>query len=229
MTIDQAFQTARLIYNKSAGGGNLSPAQFNLAAHVYQISILNDLLGNEQQYQPGMPVPKTGFSINQKNREELRPITKAFQTLTVTAGLAAYPSDYIYYDTMTTVAGLLIPEATPDEVAILNQSQIKPPSAQYPKFSLFEDGIRIYPNSLPQIKLSYVRQPVTPVWNYTLVNNEPVYAATGGIIGDGNSHNWELSELVHLRILMRVLQAFGLNLSLADVTQYAMTAEAQGQ
>lgn len=228
MTIDKAYRTLATAYNKNQQG-NLTPAQANLAFDIYQTSILNDLLGNEQQYQPGMPIPKTGFSINQKNREELRPITKAFQTLAVTAGLVTYPTDYVYYDTMTTVAGLLITEATPDEIAILNQSQIKPPSATYPRFTLFEDGIRIYPSSLTSIKLSYVRKPVTPVWNYTIVNNEPVYAATGGVIGDGVSHNWELSELVHLRILFRCAQLFGLNLSMPELTQYALAAEAQGQ
>jgi len=57
----------------------------------------------------------------------------------------------------------------------------------------------------------------------------PVYAATGGVIGDGISHDWELQELTHLRIVMKIAQYFGINLDMATLTQYAMAAEAQGQ
>ncbi len=228
MDIDQAYRLIQLLYNKEQGG-NITPAQFNVAAEVCQISLVNDLLGNEAEYQPGMPIPKTGFSINQKNREELRPIITPFSTIAVASGLAAYPADYLYYDTMTTTGGLLITEATPDEIAILNQSQIKPPSTSYPNFVLHSDGLRIYPTSITSMKLSYVRTPIVPVWNFTTVNNEPVYAATGGEIGDGDSHNFELSPLTHIRICMKIAQYFGVNLSMAQVTLYAMAAEAQGQ
>ncbi len=228
MDIDESYRLIQLLYNKSQSG-NILPADYNNAAAICQISLVNDLLGNEAQYQPGMPIPKTGFSINQKNREELRPIITPFSTIAVASGLAAYPEDYLYYDTMTTTGGLLIKEATPDEIAILNQSQIKPPSTTYPSFVLHSDGMRIYPTSITSMKLSYVRTPITPIWNYTTVNNEPVYAATGGEIGDGNSHDFELSPLTHIRICMKIAQYFGMNLSMAEVTQYAMAAEAQGQ
>ncbi len=221
MTINKAYIVLQLLYNKSQSG-NIAPAQFNVAAEVCQISMLNELLGNEAEYQPGMPIPKTGYSINQKNREELRNLIKPLQTIAVTAGLMAYPADYVYYDSMTTTGGILITEATPDEIAILNQSQIKPPSLTYPKMTLYSDGIRIAPSSITSVKLTYVRQPATPVWAYTNVNNEPVYDA-------GSSVDWELSELTHLRILMKMAQYFGLNLSMGELTQYAMAAEAQGQ
>ncbi len=228
MSIDGAYNFLQLVFNKKQAG-NITVSDFNNLANICQISMLNELLGNEQEYQPGMPLPKTGYSLNQKNREELKALIKRSTALSAPLGLLPYPADYVYYDTLTTVGGILITQAAPDEVAILNQSQIKPPTAQYPRLTEYSDGIRITPATIVSVNMTYVRQPATPLWNYTIVNNEPVYAATGGVIGDGNSVDWELSELVHIRICMKMAAYFGVNLSLADVAAFAMAQETQGQ
>lgn len=227
MTISQAYSLLQLIYSKSQSG-NITPAQWNNAADICQISMINELLGNEAEYRPGMPVPQTGFSINQKNRQELQSILKPLTTIPVTAGLMAWPSDCLYYNALTTAGGVLIKECTADEVAILNQSQICPPSLSEPNFVLASDGALVYPSTIVSVKLTYVRKPITPVWNYTVVNNVPVYAATGGVIGDGVSHDWELSELVHYRICWKIAQIFGLNLSIGELVQFSTQLEQSG-
>jgi len=221
MTIDQAFQFINFCCNKNQSG-NISPSQFNMLAPLMQISVINELLGIDQKYQPHSPVPNYGFGISQKVREELRPIMVKPTTTAVASGIAVYPPDCLYLNANITASdSSLITEATSDEIAILNKSVIKPPTATSPKFSVYSDGIYIFPSSITSIKLSYVRRPATPVWAYTITNDVPVYTSSG-------SQDFELAETSHLLICMKILQAVGVNLNLDQVTAYAMQKEAVG-
>jgi len=159
------------VANKSQQG-NITPAQFNMLAPIMQLSVINDMLGVEQKYQAHDPVPNVGFGITQKVREELRLLLVKPTTTAVTAGIAVYPPTALYLDAaITTSDGSILTEASSDEIAILNKSVIKPPTAAYPKFVCYNDGIYVYPSSIDSIKISYVKEPSDPVWNYTVVND----------------------------------------------------------
>src|SRR5882672_7446021 len=203
MSIAAAYDIVRFLYNK-AQNGYITPAQFNNLAPIMQMSLINDRIGNVKKYMPHDPTPPYGFALNQKTREEIRPLLVPPTTTPVTAGVATIPDGYLYYDTIA-VNGKQAQEATEDEILELNNSLIKPPSLMFPKFVLHSNGINVYPTSVTSISLSWLRRPITPIWNYTEVNDEPVYAATGGIIGDGDSHDFETAETTHLEICYLIL------------------------
>lgn len=222
MDINRAYIFVQFCANKSQNG-NITPDQFNALAPVMQISVISDLIGNEKEYKPHDPTPRYGYNINDKVRADLLEIMVSPTTTAVAAGIAPYPADLLYLDTsITTTNGVIMHEVTSDEVAILNNSQIKPPTVQYPFYVTYSDGIYVYPSSIASIKLSYVRKPIDPKWNYTIVNEVPVYSASG-------SQDFELNEMVHLRICSKILAAVGVNLSMADLTAYAVAMEASGQ
>lgn len=222
MNINSAYKLVDLILNKSQQG-NITPDQFNLAAEVAQMSVINQLLGNEQEYQPGVPIPRYGFGLNQKIQEDLRVITKVPTALVFTSGVATYPTDSLYlFDLAETTGGNEIRPCEIDEARILNQSQIKPPISGKAVYYVLGANIYVLPTSIVNTLVTYVRIPATPLWNYTTVNNQPVYSASG-------SQDFELGPLTHFRIVCKILQYFGLNLSVEAVTQYGLSAEAQGQ
>lgn len=223
MTIGEVYRITQFFYNKSQNG-NITPEQFNLIAPRAQISFINgritpkfDAKGN-----------KTGWQADQSIRRELSNILKLNESIAVSSGVAAFPGEYIDWDSLTTNGGILITEATPDEIAIMNQSVIAPPTAQFPKFVVSQEGFHIYPDSLTPIKLNYLRQPETPIWNYTIVSGQPVYAATGGVLGAGNSVDFELADITHNEIILLILESFGIHLSLPELTQYAMVKQKEG-
>lgn len=210
MTINEAFEFCNFVINKEQQG-SFTADQFNLLAPLAQLSVINNRL-QAKYNEKGMLVK--GMGVNDKIREEFRPILKNPQTTTVTAGVASYPGDYLYMDAMTTTGGRIITEATPDEIPYLNNSQIKAPSATYPKYVIHQDGFNIYPTSITSIKLAYLRKPVTPFRNYTTTNDRSVYNASG-------SQDFELEVLTHLEICMNILSSVGVNLSLDKVVAYA--------
>lgn len=223
MTIDKVYSIVQFFYNKKQNG-NITPEDFNLIAPRAQISFINGRITPKYDAKGN----KTGWQADQSIRRELSNILKLNESIVVSGGIAAFPGEYIDWDSITTNGGILIQEATPDEIAIMNQSVITPPTAGFPKFVVSEEGFHIYPTSLTPIKLSYLRQPETPIWNYTVVSGQPVYAATGGVIGAGNSVDFELADITHLEIIMIILQFFGVNLSLGELTQFAMIKEKEG-
>jgi hypothetical protein len=223
MTIDEIYRITQFFYNKEQNG-NIAPEQFNLVAPRAQISFINGRITPKYDAK-GI---KTGWQSDQTIRRELSNILKLNESITVSGGIAVPPGEYIDWDSLTTNGGILIQEATPDEIAIMNRSVIAPPTATFPKFVVSEAGFHIYPTSLTPIKLNYLRQPETPIWNYTMVSGKPIYAATGGVVGAGNSVDFELADITHLEIIMIILQFFGVNLSLAELTQYAMIKEKEG-
>lgn len=219
MNINEAIKLVRFILNKDQNG-NIRGDDFNLMAPIAQMSVLNDRIGNIKKYQISNP-PPYGFSVSQKAREELMPLMVKPTTTAVTAGLATYPADYIYYNTLS-AGGYLIKEATEDEILELNNSANTPPSVRFPKFVMHSDGFYIYPATITSIKVSWLRKPLTPIWAYTIVNNEEVYDS-------GNSQDFELAETTHLEIVMQILSMSGVNLNMLQVTQYAQAMEAQGK
>lgn len=226
MTIDQAYQFVQFVANKKQSG-NITPTQFNLLAPIMQMSLINDRLGNVKKYAGDKSAPY-GFNMNQKIREELRPLMVAPTTTAVSSGVAAFPADYLYCDTIT-AGGILVQEVSEDQIAELNNSLIRPPTTQYPKFVLHANGINVYPTSITSIKLSYVKKPTDPIWNYTTSNDVAVYAATGGEVGDGNSVDFSTGVTTHLEICFMILSALGVNLSALELAQYAEQQQVMGK
>lgn len=220
MTIDEAYRFCQFVTNKSQQG-NVTPAQFNMLAPIMQMSVINDRLGNVKKYQPGAPVPPYGFNMNDKTREELRPISVPPTVTPVTAGVATMPAGLLYLDTIT-VGGRLATEATDDEIALLNVSATKPPTVQYPKYVRHANGLMMYPTSITSMNMSYIITPTTPFWNYTVVNDEPVYNPSG-------SQDFELNPLTHFEICALILSPLGINLGLGELTAMAEAWQQQGK
>lgn len=227
MTIDESYRFTQFVFNKKQNG-YIPPVDWNNLAPIMQLSLINDRLGNVKRYRPGDPVPPWGFGLTQKTREELRSISVKPTAVSVSSGLAVIPDDYLYYDTVT-AGGKNVIEVTEDEITELNNNSIIPPTTQFPYMVIHSDGIHVYPSSISSINLSYIRQPATPIWNYTIVNDEPVYAVTGGVVGDGNSQDFEVSVGAQLEICCLILQAVGVSLNLQEVLQFASMWEQQGK
>lgn len=221
MTIDEAYRFVQFIYNKSQNG-NIKPADFNTLALIAQMSVINEMIGNEQEYQPGRPVPRYGFGLSQKIQEDLRPIIITPTTLTFSSGVAIYPINSLYlFDLSENSSGAEIRPCEVDEGRILSGSVIKPPIVGNAKYFVLGASMYVLPSTIIDTRVTYVRRPLAPLWNFDYQNSVPVFQPTG-------SQDFELGELLHLRICLKILQAVGINLDLAQVTQAAMAMEAQG-
>lgn len=223
MDINQARIFCLSLVNKDQQG-NLSPDQWNNFAPIAQEWVLNQLLGEDKRYstQNRVPIPTYGLGLDQQTQEHLRPIIKTPTALVFTAGIGTYPVDSVYlFDLAETSSGKEIYPCEVDEGRILAQSVIKPPIVGLAKYYVLGANMYVLPSSITNTLVTYIRRPLPPFWNFTFVNNSPVYNASG-------SQDFELGVLVHLRICARILQMAGINLTLYDVVQASQAMEAQG-
>jgi len=220
MTIDRAYQILQLLFNKQQNG-NIAPSQFNAAAPVAQMSVINKILGNEQEYTPGHPVARYGIGLTQKIMEDLGQLISTPQSLSFSSGIATYPTSSLYLYTMVDAQGYIIKPVQHDEAVILNQSVIKPPIVNKAIYYVLGTSIYILPSSITTANVSYVKIPTDPYWNYTITNNSPVYNSSG-------SQDFSVGPMLQLRVILVMAQMFGLNLNLADVVQVSQALEHQG-
>lgn len=221
MDINQCFEFVKFVSNKTQQG-NITPQQFNMLAPIAQISLVNQLLGNEQEYQPSKPLARYGMGINQKLMEDLRPIVTIPTALVFTAGVATYPVTSLYlFDLAETASGKEITPCEVDEGRILAQSVIKPPIVGNAKYYVLGSSIYVLPASIVNTLVTFVRRPALPFWDSTIINSVAVYNAS-------SSQDFELDELLHLRICLKILQAVGVNLTLPMVSAFASQLEQQG-
>jgi hypothetical protein len=89
------------------------------------------------------------------------------------------------------------------------------PVATNPVYLIEREGFRFYPNDITQARVSYIRQPNTIVFGYTLDGDGlPVY-------NPATSVDPEWQELDLLEIISRALRMIGVNLQSGLISQYA--------
>lgn len=220
MTIDQAYRFIQFVTNKEQRG-DIPPAQFNLIAPLAQLELISNLLGNEELLSPS-GVPPYGYKSNRKIDTLLRPLVTGPITITVDgSGNFSYPSDFLWPDAVHKADYTKIRIVDSDEYPEVKQSVIHPPTSDYPVIIFRSPQGYCDPINLGSFKMSYVAIPTDPYWNYSDVNNEPVYVASGSV-------DFALNPIAHLRICMKILQHIGINLDAMQVTQYAKLKESDG-
>jgi hypothetical protein len=225
MTIDEAkkFIEGQSRLNQL---GNINPAQFNIYAKRAQLEILNDLVGNIEEYQPGRPVPRKSFEVTSIISDDLANLIAASE-FPMTAGIAPKPSNYMYL-IPPMEASVSVPASlswtpviftTHGEKSMRLNSQINYPESDNPIGVNYNTFFQVYPDDMPRGRITYIRKPVDPEWGYTTVNSAPVY-------NSGTSQDFELPEAMHMRICQKVLEYYGISLrdgDLLNVTENKLT------
>lgn len=203
--------------------GNISPARYNLIINQAQLSFLNYLLGQFQQYNYGKPNSRVQFGVNETVRQRLTPLIGPLSPLTVDVnGLSAYPGGFQQVDAMLTT-DLQRVRFVPQHKLYSYLSDSIDPIDTNPIYTLESGGFRFYPNSLGAAKISFVGTPPTIVWgSINDPQGRPVYNPA-----TSTAPVWYDVDIYE--IIARALSMVGVNLQAAEVSQYAAAIVKQGQ
>jgi hypothetical protein len=198
MTIDEA---KRYIEGQARQNqvGNISISQLNIYFKRAQLEVVDEL--------------RAVYEQTSMISDALAPLVKTSTITTVSSGQIDKPDDYrfiippikAYYSSGSYTTWAPAPIATSSEESYRLNSQINYPTGLDPMVVSYDTYFQIYPESITQVKLTYVRNPLDPAWNYTLVNSAPVYSS-------GASINFELPDSTHMRICQKVLGYYGISL-----------------
>lgn len=218
--VNSMYQLMLYIINKNQTG-YFSPDQFNLVINQAQQSYTSYLIGEFQSYQYGRPIARVEFGQNTIIRERLTPFISAPVALTLNAGVAPYPSDYIAFDAMFW-GQKRVRMVQQDHLYSYLESTIDP-VATNPIALYIDNGFEVYPTTATGLTLSYVKKPRTIVYGFTL-NDEgrQVYSAGASV-----QPLWK--DLDILQIIVRALAEVGINLQAQQVVAYSQNIKDRGQ
>jgi hypothetical protein len=138
-------------------------------------------------------------------------------TLTVDVlGQEDIPDDYLHATSITGgTYGNPVREMDEATLALKRNDPLCPPDAEYPICKFYKDYIQFYPITLTNIKLTYLKNPIQPVYAYTIEDDREVY-------DDASSVDIEWNVTDQNKVTMGALQILGVTLSEQDLTQFAM-------
>lgn len=165
--------------------GEWSDDQFNLALKFVNIELLRSESGMPEAYQVGNPQPPVAWQVTNTISDDLRPFVIPVIINKDANGYFPFPTDYAAFSSMwyrykinpttckaePTAKDTYIEPVSDDELRTRLNSNIKKPDFRYPIFTWYAYGYQVYPETLKQIELTYLKLPRTPVWGYTTLAN----------------------------------------------------------
>ena len=202
--IDLVYQTLLTIVNKE-NQGYVTPTEFNLLANTVQLEIFRGYFSDENRdkNKSNRGISNTGYSnldFNERQRiqqfAEITTVAKADSKFTLPADIY-----FIEDDGVTTAADQAFPSKVIEEVersayGYLSGS-LSAPTALRPVYERYSDNIVVYPDSITNITLRYLREPKAPQWTYfSLSSGDPIFNPANESYQDFELHPSEFSNIV---------------------------------
>ena len=213
MSIDEAYQFLNFLAN-SRQSGKITPANFNLAI---QRAGMQFFLNEIKKWQDSQVVT-----------DAISPFIDV-QILNISSnGQVPYPTFYVdtiavrhlYYKPNGSAIEVPVVEVNNSAIGEVSQSEIVAPTKRYPNISYYTNYMQFLPKDIGNAIYEYFRLPIDPIWNFTVVNNRPVY-------NPATSVQLEFRDKDHNEIVMITAGYLGLNLSMPELLQGAELFKAQ--
>lgn len=112
------------------------------------------------------------------------------------------------------------------KITSLVSSLLTTPSSTFPAYTINNEVVTIYPNSISgygAVNITYFRYPKDPKWTYiSLANGEPVFDQT-----QVDYQDFELPLEDEFKLVLKILQYCGLSIRELEITQYGIAQEQQ--
>jgi len=226
VSVDTVYQRVLALANKEQRG-YITPQEFNLFANQAQMEILEQYFydinqwgkqhGNDTEYSDGL-------SIIQEKLSELE--VRIVNTITgIVGGIYNYRTAIndlyklgsVHTTHPTNSQKIEIEQVNNNEWYHMQSAPLTRPTLARPVYVNRQDGLNIYPDTIEDIDISYIRQPTVVQWAYVVVNDKALY--NDNISVDFDLHASEESELVY-----RILAYAGVTIKKVELTQVAAQA-----
>lgn len=194
--------------NKVQVGGTVSPSQFNLIANRAQMQLFER--------------DRALFLQTKEISNYLRSFIKTTTLAVAGTGLLTYPADL--FQTASIRASYTPPTGSAIQVPVdeientewgrINATQLMPYTQEFPKYTEFVTQYRFLPVTIGSVTVDYFKQPVAPIWGFTVVSSRPVY-------DPGTSTNFEFNDYSTNEVAGCYLSLIGVNLKDNEVAAFA--------
>lgn len=216
--IDTIYKVLLTILNKE-NQGYISPEEFNLLAINVQNEIFRSYFEDENldKNKQNRGLTNRGYAnLPFNQRQRITPFA-ATTDLTVTAGSVTLPSNLYFVEDngLTTDAGIILDEVERSSIARMIRTEVAP-TELYPVYESYGGTLKIFPTTITDLNVRYIRKPLDPKWTYVIVSGKEMYNPSNASFQDFELHESEFSNIV-----LRMLTFFGINLREEAVIQVA--------
>ena len=206
-TIQDVYEFATFIANAQQSN-IISPDEFNIAINVAQQQYFKTKLGLPETYSVQKREAPQQFQTTQSNSDSLRPfivstdIVKSGNGFNFPTNFAAFAGQsYLYVEQ---VNGQSVATRQPLEMVTIGERGLRLndyilyPTLEYPIVTYLNNQLLVDPVDVTAVNLTYVRYPVTPIRNYTVVNDFNVYNPVGSVQLEFPNLDWE--DIAHIAV-----------------------------
>lgn len=164
------------------------------------------------------------YLVEYRRYEETQELTDSFAvfksdplalSINSSTGQANYPNDYNH------LTNMLCPTSLTGEVKEIDDGMVgrkltnpnTPPTLQYPICVLYDTYIQFYPFTVTGVTMTYLRDPIQPVYAYTIVSGRYEYNDSASV-----DIEWRVTD--QNKVTMRALKFLGITLDDATLAQF---------
>lgn len=218
VNVDDVKVLVEALVNKDQKTTYLSASRFNTYAKAAQLDIINEQRG---VFEMGTPSSDNFSSLKVKKQFNVDTTTGRFTT----------PDDYLYFSAMyvsthnVNKRGEVFVKTNPVELISDNElgnrlsSMFEPPTKQRPVAVKYDGEIAIFPKDTGIIDLVYIKQPLPPIWGFTVSGNVQVYEAA-------SSTDFEIPNQLRNDLVYKICQYLGVTVRQADLVQASQLLKA---
>lgn len=221
MNVDQVYSIMRFIARKNQLE-SLSPAEFQYAFNSAQRNYYDFLVGRIEQYRYDRPLPRVGLAMTDNVVSRLTPF-QLESTISLVSGAATKPVNFNKLLSMLTPNDYRVYRVEENRLSERIKDSIDPidePNAFYVET---KTSWVVYPSTIANVRVKYLRLPVDIVWNYTIDGQgRPVYNPTGSV-----SPEWMDNDIDEL--IARALKILGVSIKENALVSYGQSVINTGE
>ena len=225
VSIDTVYQKVLALANKEQRG-YITPQEFNLFANQAQQEILEQYFYDINQWgrKPGNDTEYSDMlSVIQEKLSELE---VRVTNIGVTGGIYDYRTNIndlyklgsVHTTHPTNSQKIEIEQVNNNEWYNMQSAPLTRPTLSRPVYVNRQDGLNIYPDTIVDIDISYIKQLARVQWAYVVVNDKALY-------NDNISVDFELHASEEPELVYKILKYGGVSLKAEDVMQIGQSLE----
>lgn len=212
MTVEELRIFINAIANKDQTGNSVTPDQYN----AYLARANEDKFKQEVGYRMQAD-GSVYFDSNQVSTDALESFLSEAPLIGI-AGLYTLPGPYRHRVSLLTDVDEKITFLDKQQFDAILNDPIDFPTDKYPYACMYNGKIRVAPLTVTSIKLSYLRKVLTPIWGFTIVNDEAIYNPVTSV-------QLEWPDIYHIDIARLILGYMGIQFNDVMLSQYAKMVE----
>ena len=243
MTVEEHYRFIQYIANKANTGVGIGPDDYNMLIPRALDDFFRQRYGLAEDYQPGQPIPRIAWEMTQKIKDDLRPLKTRVDILVTSDGHVAYPSDYVHFSAMSNkyvinqdCAAGEAPRVCEYPFEVVDDDKWsdrlchpnKAPTQRFPILNYYDDYIQVEPKEVGEVHLTYLRYPLAPHREYTVVNDDDVYLPAGVGVSGIPTAQIELPAITHIQIARYLLSYVGIHLREQELIQHSEAYKQSG-